>query len=86
MNKPVTEANIVSDFTSPDRQKIGFDYRGEACGIGSGNIILTKIDDSHFKWNYRSVGGIMDLSQCPEYSENIKSYIYMTGDLTFTKQ
>ncbi|MDE5490651.1 hypothetical protein [Elizabethkingia meningoseptica] len=86
MNKTITDANIISTFSSPDKTKVGFNYKGEECGIGNGSIILTKIDDNHLKWQYRSMGGIIDPNRCPEYSPNIKSYIPKILDLVFTRQ
>jgi len=86
MNRIITDANIISTFTSADKNSIAFDYKGEECGIGNGSIILTKIDDNHLKWQYRSMGGIVDPNRCPEYTPNIKSYIPRSLDLTFTKQ
>ncbi|WP_086984998.1 DUF6705 family protein [Elizabethkingia miricola] len=86
MNKTTTNANIISTFTSPDKNSIAFDYRGEECGIGEGFIILKKIDSNHIKWEYNSTGGLIDPKQCSNYSDSIKSYIPRTVDLTFTKQ
>ncbi|MCL1668891.1 hypothetical protein M2T82_12530 [Elizabethkingia ursingii] len=87
-NKTVNDMNIITSLTAsplPDR-KIGFIYSGEECGIGRGLIFLTYIDSTHIKWEYNSTGGIIDPTQCTNYSPNIKSYIPRTLDLTFTKQ
>ncbi|HIC8756222.1 DUF6705 family protein [Elizabethkingia anophelis] len=86
MNKTIINANIISTFTSPDKTRIGFYYYGEECGIGNGTIMLTRIDETHFKWEYNSLRGIIDPTQCSDYSPNIKSYIPRAVDLTFTKQ
>ncbi|AIL44803.1 DUF6705 family protein [Elizabethkingia anophelis] len=86
MNKTIANTNIISTFTSPDKNSVAFDYRGEECGIGEGFIILKKIDSNHIKWEYNSTGGLIDPTQCSDYSPNIKSYIPRTLDLTFTKQ
>ncbi|OPC62763.1 DUF6705 family protein [Elizabethkingia anophelis] len=86
MNKTITNANIISTFTSPDKKRIGFYYYGEECGIGNGSIMLTRMDETHFKWEYNSLRDIIDPAQCANYSPNIKSYIPRTLDLTFTKQ
>ncbi|WP_407485273.1 DUF6705 family protein [Elizabethkingia anophelis] len=86
MNKANADINILSTFTSSDKNKIGFVYRGEECGIGRGVIYINFIDTNHIKWEYHPTGGLIDPKQCPNYSDNIKSYIPRTLDLTFTKQ
>ncbi|MCT4011693.1 hypothetical protein HZQ24_04985 [Elizabethkingia anophelis] len=86
MNKTITNANIISTFTSSDKKRIGFVYKGEECGIGRGVIYISTIDANHMKWEYHSTGGLIDPKQCSNYSDNIKSYIPRTLDLTFTKQ
>ncbi|KUY20929.1 hypothetical protein BAZ12_19220 [Elizabethkingia miricola] len=58
----------------------------KSSGIGAGHIFLTQINATHIKWEYRSTGGLIDPTQCPNYSDSIKSYIPRTVDLTFTKQ
>ncbi|WP_260442106.1 DUF6705 family protein [Elizabethkingia anophelis] len=86
MNNEMATVNIISTFTSSDKNRVAFDYRGEECGIGEGYIIFQKIDNSHARWEYHSTGGLIDPKQCANYSPNIKSYIPRTLDLTFTKQ
>ncbi|OBS13307.1 hypothetical protein ATE49_14755 [Elizabethkingia miricola] len=86
MNNAITTSNIISTYTSSDKNSVAFDYKGEECGIGEGYIVLKKIDSNHAKWEYHSTGGLIDPNQCPNYSDNIKSYIPRTLDLTFTKQ
>ncbi|MYY43882.1 DUF6705 family protein [Elizabethkingia anophelis] len=86
MDRAITNANIISTYPSKDRKRIGFYYRGEACGIGNGLIGLTIIDESHIKWEFSPLGGLIDTSQCSDYSPGIKSYIPRSSDLIFTKQ
>ncbi|HFK5508155.1 DUF6705 family protein [Elizabethkingia anophelis] len=86
MNKAIADTNIVSTFTSSDKKRIGFVYKGEECGIGRGLVYINLIDATHIKWEYRSTGGLIDPAQCTNYSPNIKSYIPRTLDLIFTKQ
>ncbi|KUY26367.1 hypothetical protein ATB96_06345 [Elizabethkingia ursingii] len=86
MNKAIVDANIISTYPSKDKKRIGFYYKGEACGIGNGLIGLTIIDETHISWEFRPLGGIIDPSNCSDYSPNIKSYIPRSLDLTFTKQ
>ncbi|HFK5506007.1 DUF6705 family protein [Elizabethkingia anophelis] len=86
MNKAIVDANIISTYPSKDKKRIGFYYKGETCGIGNGLIGLTIIDETHISWKFRPLGGIIDPSNCSDYSPNIKSYIPRSLDLTFTKQ
>ncbi|MDV2442542.1 hypothetical protein CMV00_01840 [Elizabethkingia anophelis] len=86
INKTLSDVNIISTFTSSDKKRIGFVYKGEACGIGRGLIYLTLIDATHIKWEYKSTGGIIDPNKCSGYSPDIKSYIPRSSDLIFTKQ
>ncbi|OPC37805.1 DUF6705 family protein [Elizabethkingia miricola] len=86
INKTLSDVNIISTFTSSDKKRIGFVYKGEACGIGRGLIYLTLIDATHIKWEYKSTGGIIDPNKCAGYSPDIKSYIPRSLDLIFTKQ
>ncbi|HCD9236056.1 TPA: hypothetical protein NEG48_003076 [Elizabethkingia anophelis] len=86
MDRAIIDANIISTYPSKDKKKIGFYYKGEACGIGNGLISLTILDQTHINWEYRPLGGIIDPNNCSDYSPDIKSYIPRTLNLTFTKQ
>ncbi|KUY30952.1 DUF6705 family protein [Elizabethkingia ursingii] len=88
INKDLADKSVINSVLSstPPDKMIGFIYKGEECGIGAGHIFLTQIDTTHIKWEYKSIGGIIDPNKCSGYSPDIKSYIPKAPDLIFTKQ
>ncbi|WP_292010267.1 DUF6705 family protein [Chryseobacterium sp.] len=77
---------IISMGTNAlDSNSLSLGYDGTTCGIGWGKIILKKINNTQFTWDYRPNSSIFSGNDCPD-SKNIKVYLLDTENLIFTKQ
>jgi len=76
---------IYSMRTRPDIGDLTLSYGGTNCGVGSGKIILKKINITQISWEYRPNDTILDSGRCPAGTD-ITIYLPETKDLIFTKQ
>lgn len=65
--------------------KVSLYYDGTNCGIGWGSIYLIKIDSTHINWQYRANSSVITEQSCPG-NQDLKVYLPVTDNLTFTKQ
>ena len=84
--KNVNIPNITIISTKMKSQNsVRFIYSGTNCGVGWGDIYLTKINDAQILWEYRPDDIIVDDSKCPPGTDTT-IYLPETKDLIFTKQ
>uniref|UniRef100_UPI0025C41373 DUF6705 family protein n=1 Tax=Chryseobacterium sp. TaxID=1871047 RepID=UPI0025C41373 len=63
-----------------DNNSLSLSYDGTKCGIGWGKIILKKINNIQFTWDYRPNSRVFSGNDCPD-SKNIKVYLPYTKNL-----
>ena len=79
-----TYFNIFSIRTKPTQNIVIFIYDGTNCGIGWGDIYLTKINATQISWEYLPDGLLIDSATCPPSTDKTV-YLPVTKDLIFTK-
>lgn len=76
---------IYSMRTIPQIGVVTLSYGGTNCGIGSGEIILKKINSTQISWTYNPNSSLIDSATCPPSTDKTV-YLPVTNDLIFTKQ
>ncbi|WP_435525231.1 DUF6705 family protein [Chryseobacterium indoltheticum] len=77
--------NILSIGTMPPLEQVALGYDGTNCGIGWGQINITKISATQISWEYLPNSLIIDSATCPPSTDKTV-YLPVTKDLIFTKQ
>jgi hypothetical protein len=77
---------IISFATNDlDNNSVSLHYSGTTCRLGSGEIILKKINSTQISWSFDYEARLLIQGECPDY-QNIKVYLPKTSGLIFTKQ
>lgn len=77
--------NILSMGTMPELGQVALGYDCTNCGIGWGQINITKINATQISWEYLPNSLIIDSATCPPSTDKTV-YLPVTKDLIFTKQ
>lgn len=85
-NQPNVNNEIISLRTNDlDNNSLSLFYSGTTCGLGSGEIILKKINSTQINWSFWYEKQLLIQGECPNY-QSVKVYLPKTSDLIFTKQ
>ena len=85
-NQPNVNNEIISLRTNDlDNNSLSLFYSGTTCGLGSGEIILKKINSTQINWSFWYEKQLLIQGECPNY-QSVKVYLPKTFDLIFTKQ
>lgn len=77
---------IISIGTNDlDNNSLSLHYSGTTCGLGSGEIILKKINSTQISWSFQYEALLLIQGECPNH-QSIKVYLPKTSNLIFTKQ
>lgn len=68
-----------------DNNSLSLRYSGTTCLLGSGEIILKKINSSQISWSFDYRAVLLSQGECPNY-QSIKVYLPKTSNLIFPKQ
>ena len=85
-----TSASLTNEIISYgtndlDNNSVSLFYSGTTCGLGSGEIILKKINSTQINWSFWYEKQLLIQGECPNY-QSVKVYLPKTFDLIFTKQ
>ena len=85
-NQPNVNNEIISLRTNDlDNNSLSLFYSGTTCGLGSGEIILKKINSTQINWSFWYEKQLLIQGECPNY-QSVKVYLPKTTGLIFTKQ